>query len=134
MCKKILQLPKMTLKSQYFISCLTMFNETFFDLGGDLDLYVLWHEEESRRCAADVASAYYKVVSSLSDFDFFVIWTNNCSDQNKNWVLFTLLWLTVNQTEGSNSLELKYLEKGHSYMRPDQGRIYGGDIGLCPPL
>ena len=113
--QKILQLPKITLKSQYFISRLTVFNETFCDLGGDLDMCVLWYEGESGRCAADVASAYYKVMSSLSDFDSFVIWTDNCSTQNKNWVLFTSLWLTVNQTGGPNSLEVKYLKKGHTY-------------------
>ena len=34
-------------------------------------------------------------------------------------MLVTSLWLTVNQTGGPYSLELKYLEKVHTYMRPD---------------
>ena len=82
--QKVLQLPKLTLKAQFFVSHLTVFNETFCDLKGNKDVFVLWHEAEGGRCASDVASAYWKFISTMSEFNSFTIWCNNCCSQNKN--------------------------------------------------
>ena len=117
--QKVLMLPKTTLKSQYFVSRLTVFNETFSELNGEKDMCLLWHEGEAGRCATEVASAYWKVVHSMPECNSFTFWCDNCCAQNKNWTLFCALWLCVNKSGGPNSIELKYLEKGHTFMRPD---------------
>ena len=117
--QKVIMLPKMSIKSQYFLSRLTVFNETFCRLDGLGDYCVLWHEAISGRCASDVTSAYVEAMLALSAHSSFTFWCDNCSAQNKNWTLFCGLWLFAQQLEGPEEIEIKYLEKGHTYMRPD---------------
>ena len=117
--QKVIMLPKTTLKSQYFVSRLTVFNETFSELNGENDMCLLWREGEAGRCAAEVASAYWKVISVMSESKSFTFWCDNCCAQNKNWTLFCALWLCTNKVDGPDYIELKYLEKGHTFMRPD---------------
>ena len=111
-------LPKMNLKSQYFISRMAIFNETFCDLNGKQDICILWNEAITGRSAADITSAYFKIVNNLSDYKKFTIRYDNCCAQNKNWTLITGIWLFVNLSGGPDTIELKYLEKGHTFMRP----------------
>ena len=40
---------------------------------------------------------------------------DNCSGQNKNWVLFTALVQIVNQVFGPERIILRYLTKGHTH-------------------
>ena len=85
--QKVILLPKTSLKSQYFVSRLTIFNETFCDLNGSKDICVLWNEAVLGRSAADITSAYFKIFIKLSDYKKFTIWCDNCCSQNKNWTL-----------------------------------------------
>ena len=98
---------------------MTVFNETFCDLKSKKDICVLWHEAETGRCAADVASAYVKVMKLMSQYSSFCFWADNCCAQNKNWTLISALWLFVNQPHGPDAIEIKFLEKGHTFMRPN---------------
>ena len=112
-------LTKTTLKSQYFLSRLTVFNDIFSELNGERSFCLLWHEDEAGRCAVEVASAYWKTILSMPENKFFTFWCNNCCAQNKNWTLFCVLWLCANKSDGTDYIELKYLKKGHTYTRPD---------------
>ena len=80
------------------------------------DFAVLWYEAISGRNAEDVASSYLKIIER-SGAPEITFWTDNCSGQNKNWFLFTTLAKCVNQGWGPNLLRMKYLEKGHTFMR-----------------
>jgi len=68
--------------------------------------------------AADVAAAYVKCLE-MCNADKVTIWADNCCGQNKNWTLFTTLCICVNQEWCPSEVSLKYLEKGHTYMKPD---------------
>ncbi|KAK3803391.1 hypothetical protein RRG08_016937 [Elysia crispata] len=49
-----------------------------------------------------------------------VIWLDDCGEQNKNWCLFTKLTYLVNSEKAMHdTIELKYFEKGHTYMPAD---------------
>ena len=50
-----------------------------------------------------------------------LIYPVNCSAQNKNWYLFTLLTSLVNAQDMPtlNSITLKYFERGHTFMSAD---------------
>lgn len=117
--QKVIMLPKTSLKSQYFVSRLTVFNETFCDLKGNGDYCLLWHEATSGRCASDLTSVFFKMVNILSDYTTFTIWCDNCCAQNKNWTLICGMWICTNLFGGPESVKIKYLEKGHTFMRPD---------------
>ena len=117
--QKIIMLPKMNVKEHFFVSRLAVFNETFASLSNDDDLCVLWHEGLSGRDASDVTSAYYKIISKLTNVDKFLFWADNCSAQNKNWTLFSGLSSIVNSPSGPQEIRIKYFEPGHTFMRAD---------------
>ena len=118
--QKIILLPKMTSKEHFFVSRLVVFNQTFASLNEEqkVDYVVLWHEEIRGRNAADVASAYVKCIN-LAAAEDIIFWADNCASQNKNWILFIVLVWCVNQEWGPKQVTMKYLEKGHSFVRAD---------------
>ena len=107
--QKVIVLPKLTTKAQFFVSRLVTFNETFASMNSEFpDYCILWHEAISGRNACDVAS-YMKLSEIIVQQDSrdVVIWADNCSGQNKNWFLFTSIVQCVN-TWGPNSITMKY--------------------------
>ena len=59
-------------------------------------------------------------VLSLYLFEKFVFCTDNCSGQNKNWFLYTLLVNEANRISGTvNESVIKYFEPGHTSMSTD---------------
>lgn len=52
--------------------------------------------------------------------DSLVVWLDNCSGQNKNYVLFQTLFTAVKTQEiPFQTLTLKYFVPGHSFMAAD---------------
>ena len=112
--QKVILLPKMTTKEHLFVSRLVVFNETFASMNEEVDFAVLWHEEIAGR----LASAFIKRIN-LSGKETVTFWVYNCSGQNKNWTLFSgLVWHT-NQEWGPQKVTIRYLERGHTFMRAD---------------
>ncbi|KAB0790600.1 hypothetical protein PPYR_14994 [Photinus pyralis] len=119
--QKVLLLPKMSTKDSFFVSRLVVFHETFANLKSKgYNKCILWHEAIMGRNAADVASAYYNVVTKLqNETKHLIFWCDNCTSQNKNWTLFTACITFVNQDWGPESITFKYFEPGHSFMKAD---------------
>lgn len=118
--QKILILPKMNIKNAYFVSRLVVMHETFAALHNGKNLCIVWHEATAGRSAPEVCSSYYNVIiSSPPTITRFVFWTDNCSAQNKNWVLLTTFSIIVNEEWGPESICIKYFEPGHTYMKSD---------------
>ena len=116
--QRLIVLPKLTTKEHIFVSCLVTFNETFASkTPGKPDYCILWHEAIAGRKAPDVASAFLQLIRQCNE-DHIWLWADNCSGQNKNWYLFTALAQCVN-TWGSETITIRYLEKGHTYMAAD---------------
>jgi len=78
----------------------------------------LWHEAVSGRLSGDVASAYVKCLVNCGS-NKVVFWADNCSAQNKNWTLFTALTCCVNAEWGPSEICIKFLERGHTFMKAD---------------
>ena len=75
----------------------------------------------SGRNAEDIASTYIKYMRSngYRDRKKFIFYMDNCGGQNKNWVLYTALAAEVNREGGPDEVDLRYLEKGHTFMSAD---------------
>jgi len=118
--QKIILLPKLTTKEHFFVSRLVTFNETFACLNNENepDRVMLWHEAISGRSASDVACAFIKCIE-LSGSDDVAFWADNCVSQNKNWTLYTAMCQCVNANWGPNQITIKYLEKGHTFLKAD---------------
>ena len=107
-------------KNYFFTSRLVCFNETFASMANCMDTCVLWHEAISGRSANDVASSFFKIIKRNSPpLNHYIFWADNCGPQNKNWILYSALLQLVNSVSGPQSITLRYLEKGHTFMRCD---------------
>ena len=116
--QKVIILPKLSTKENCFISCLDVFNETFAGLkAGSPDYLALWHGGIAGRSAKNVTSTYVKC--TVLDASPILFWADNCAGQNKNWTLFIAMVQTVNADWGPDVVTIKYLEKGHTYMKAD---------------
>ena len=80
---------------------------------------MLWHEGVGGHTAQDVAALYLKCMKVAGD-EKFIFWADNCGGHNKNWFLFTVFVKCVNNADWNVSLiRMKYLHKGHTYMKAD---------------
>ena len=124
--QKVLLLPVLhDLKSCIFTSRLVVFNETFARMGKDIcsdkkNFLLLWDESTACRKKEDIASAYHTIIDHHRDADTFIFLLDNCSAQNKNWALYSMLLMLVNSTrESPSEITLKYLVPGHTHMLAD---------------
>ena len=110
---KVFLLPKLTTKEHVFVSWLVTFKKTFATLNDKMEhILILWHEGVAGRSAQDVVSSYLKVIE-LSDGRVLVFWA-------ENWFLFTVLDKALNNPSWNvDRIRIKYLQKGHTYMRAD---------------
>ena len=123
--QRVIVLPKLTIKEHVFVSRLVTFNETFVSKTlGKPDYCIIWQKAIAGRKAPDVASAFLQLIRQCNE-DHIWLWADNCSGQNKNWYLFTDLAKCVN-TLGPETITIKYLEKGHTFMAAD---AIHGNIG-----
>ena len=120
-------MPKLTTKEHFFVSRLVTFNQTFASKTPTCPNYcILWHEEISGRKASDVTSAFFKVIKVSGCPKNIWFWLDNCSGQNKNWYFFTAIVQSLNTWCSSETISLKFLEKGHTFQAADS---IHGDIG-----
>jgi len=125
--EKVIMLPRLeSFKSVIFTTRLTVFNETFAPLAKATKEYpvvpVLWHEAVKKRNAEDIVSTFYKFLCSnpIRDEKHLVVFMDNCSAQNKNWIFFSFMLYAVNQTKTNlKTLTVIYLETGHTFMSAD---------------
>lgn len=121
--QKVILIPNMpAVKDSHFISRLTAFNLTFCSLKPKTafkNYCAIWHEGLAGRDGNNIVDAIFRVFHEERDVNEFILWSDNCTGQNKNWILYTsLVWL-VNQESGPNCVTLRYLTKGHTHMSAD---------------
>lgn len=120
--QKVLLLPQLPIKEAVFSRKLIVFNETFCDVvpNGSATC-VLWHEEQAGRKAKNIASAYSSyVLKFCRDFQEIIFYADNCNAQNKNKLLLSVLALLVNDSRiTAETMTIKFLEVGHTYMSAD---------------
>ena len=123
--QKVIMLPLMPgVKSTNFTKRVLVFHETFAPVGkykaATPTLSYLWHEGIAGRGAEDISSAFIHALREDRDKSHIVYFTDNCSSQNKNWILFSQLASLINSDEVSaETITLKFLEAGHTFMSAD---------------
>lgn len=120
--QKVILLPRMPdVKDSFFLSRLILFNESFVSLKPkDKHLLVIWHEAIAGRNAEDVSSAFLAFFLKNRDVKNIILWLDNCTSQNKNWVLYSSILNYINSDlSTTKEICLKYLVKGHTFMAAD---------------
>lgn len=121
--QKVVMLPRLKgLKTAIFCKRLIAFNETFANIGSK-SLHtsaVLWNEAIAGRTAEEVTSSFYKFLKVHRNAEDVIIWLDNCSSQNKCWVLYSSMIKIVNSENNClKSVIFKYFEPGHTFMSAD---------------
>ena len=107
-------------KTALFTRLIVAFNQSFVLLGstkyGILKPFAtIWSEALVGRTREQIASAFFSFF--IQDGDCHNIWSDNCTGQNKNWCLFSLLVLLINSHFiESRLIELNYSEPEHTFM------------------
>ena len=123
--QKVILIPRMDqFKSNIFTSRLVVFNETFSPLGSRklnktwTDKTFIWNESVAGRKDEDVTSTFHTFLKTQRDAQHVTIWLDNCSSQNKNWTLYTMIVHAVNDENFTENklITLKYFEPGHTFM------------------
>lgn len=120
--QKVFMLPRMPqLQEAFFLSRLVVFNETFAAMQkNEKHQCILWHEATAGRKAEEVACSFSKFFEINRDTNNIILWLDNCSGQNKNWILFSSILCQVNSEFNTiQSITLKYLLTGHTFMAAD---------------
>ena len=115
--KVILLLRMDQLKSNIFTTCLVVFNETFSPLGSRKlnktlkDKTFIWNESVADRKDEDMTSTFHTFLKTQWDAQHLSIWLDNCSSQDKNWTLYTMIVHAVNHENFTENklITLKYL-------------------------
>lgn len=69
-----------------------------------------------RKCE-DIASAFELAILQDRDVAHLILFMDDCAAQNKNYALFTTLLSLINSDRiTTNTITLKYLEAGHTFM------------------
>ena len=123
--QKVVMLPRMPgVKTCIFTKRLTTYHMIFAPIGGMAQkkgkpVGVIWHSGIRGRNDEDVASTYVKYIVFIGK-KRVKFWVDNCSAQNKNWTIFTVLCRIVNDPKyDCEEIILSYFEKGHTYMSAD---------------
>ena len=123
--QKVIMLPRMPgIKRAVFTRRIVVFNMAFAPLGGKnggIPLGIIWHEALCGCNDEDITGLYVKFIKEFKrDCHTITFWADNCSAQNKNWALYTVLCQLVNDPKTScNTITIKYFEPGHTYMAAD---------------
>lgn len=124
--EKVIMLPRLEMfKAAIFCLRLSAYNQTFAPLGKITaefkPLTVIWHDGIAGRKQEDIMSAFYYFLLRNRDVENVHIWLDNCSSQNKNWLLYAMLTHMINSEDiATQRITLHYFEPGHTFMSCDQ--------------
>lgn len=143
--QKVYCLPKIgDFKEVFFASHITAYNETFSRVnvppkisrkrkrdGSPVleqvsatekkpDTYcTIWDEKTSGRKSADIVSTFVRVIE-VERREHIILWADNCVSQNKNYTLFNSIGTLFARNDWLQTVEIKYLQKGHTYNAADK--------------
>ena len=65
----------------------------------------------------EAATAYYELIRNVRhrNCKHFIFWADNCTAQNKNWLLYTALFAKMNRKSGLDTITIKCFEKRHFF-------------------
>ncbi|MEW8545667.1 MAG: hypothetical protein AB2693_19270 [Candidatus Thiodiazotropha sp.] len=118
--EEVLMTPKSFQSSLYYKRRLNTFNLSIYDLGSKDGFCYVWNEAIAQRGGCEIASCVYSFLKTKheSGKKQVVLYSDNCSGQNKNKYYTTMLWYALNKFS-LTSIEQKYLEKGHTQNQND---------------
>lgn len=96
-----------------------MYNLGIHDCTEGKGYMFLWTEDTAKRGSDEVASILLKFLSTKTDIDDLIIFTDNCPGQNKDWLLIAL-WLQLINENKFKTITHHFLVSGHTHLASDR--------------
>ena len=105
----------------YYYSKLAVYNLTLFDLTQKQGYCFIWNETIAKRGASEISSCLLKLNELYCSTDNMelVLFADNFLGQNKNRYIIQMMSLAVRKFKNLKSIELVFLEKGHTQNESD---------------
>lgn len=114
----VLPTPCGEINNFYYKSRLATYNLTVYDMGKKAGHCFEWHEGEGSRGVNEIGTCIYKFLQSISTKTPVVLYSDNCTGQNKNKYVISLLLNTVLEFD-LPSITLNFLTVGHTQNEGD---------------
>jgi hypothetical protein len=117
--QKVLTTPHGEVSILYYKRKLPTLNFTVYNAGDKRAKCYMWHEGIAKRGANEVSSCLYNFIKEHAEkgVEEFRFWSDNCSGQNRNRIVFTLYMLAAK--EFNVTITHRFLEKGHTQNEGD---------------
>lgn len=116
----VLYCPLFFSKPLFYKRKYALFNFTIYDVKQKQGHCYTWEETQGRRGSNEVATCLHKFLQSLSsDIKEVSFFSDCCSGQNRNSIVATAMLDIVRNHPTLNSINLKFLEPGHTHMECD---------------
>lgn len=105
----------------YYTRKLSVFNFCIFDSYGQGSCF-LWDETNGKKGSAEIGSCLLWYIENLHpEIEHVVLYSDTCGGQNRNQNVVAALLFAINRPSESKlqTIDLKFLESGHSYMEAD---------------
>lgn len=115
----ILVLPYASDSTLYYSRKLAVYNFTIYDSYKNGTCNV-WSEVDGKKGSTEVGTCILNYLHSLpTSVEHVIFYCDTCGGQNRNQFIVSALLYAVNRTENLRTIDLKYLESGHSVMECD---------------
>jgi hypothetical protein len=117
--QQVLNVPEGETSAFFYKRKLSLYNFTVYDCGRSEGYCYTWHQGTAGRGAVEISSCIVSfVLKKISDgVHEFRFYSDNCSAQNKNRILFSALQhLSVKYNV---NITIRYLQTGHTQMEAD---------------
>ncbi|CAG9788284.1 unnamed protein product [Diatraea saccharalis] len=117
--QKVLSTPHAETSILYYKRKLSVFNFTVFNMGKKTGKCYMWHEGIAKKGANEVASCLYDYIRDNSEkgIKSFYFYSDNCSGQNRNRVVFAFYLFAAKKF--NVNIVHRFLEKGHTQNEND---------------
>lgn len=115
----VLTTPCSTVSPMYYSRKFATYNCTFYDLVTKEGFCFLWNETEGQRGSDEVGTSMFTKISELpTSVKNVIMFCDCCGGQNRNRFIANLL-VYMNRNLQLDSIEIKFLESGHTQMEVD---------------
>lgn len=112
--QQVISLPKTDAGMVFYKRKLSTYNFTIYDRLFKKGFCYVWNESEAKRGANEIATCVLKFLTKKASQGItdFIIWSDNCSGQNKNKFLFAAYTWAAAVLDVT--ITHKYMERGHT--------------------
>lgn len=118
--QKTLNLPKLSSNIVYYLRQLNLYNFGIHVGSSGKGIFNLWLEYEASKGTQEVGSCLIKHIKKItSPIKKLFLWSDSCGGQNRSIKLVLLLMHTLQNHASLETIFLRFLESGHSFLPND---------------